>query len=188
MSSPVMSSWSVALRGIAALVFGFFALTRPGSALLGLVLVFGAYALVDGILTLVSAAKENAEYGRGWLVLEGLADIFIGLATFVWPGITALALTYLIAIWAIIKGISELAGAIRLRRYIQHEWLYIIGGLVSILLGVAIFARPILGALAITSMLGIYGLFFGVVLLALSFNLRRVEKAVLPEVERRRAA
>jgi len=183
-----MSSWSVAVRGIIALVFGFFALTRPVSALLGLVLVFGAYALVDGILTLVSAAKENAEYGRGWLVLEGLADIFIGLATFVWPGITALALTYLIAIWAIIKGISELAGAIRLRRYIRHEWLYIIGGLVSILLGVAIFGRPILGALAITRMLGIYGLFFGVVLLALSFNLRRVEKAVLPEEERRRAA
>ena len=188
MSSPVMSSGSVALRGIAALVLGFFALTRPGSVLLGLVLVFGAYALVDGILTLVSAAKENAEYGRGWLVLEGLADIFIGLATFVWPGITALALTYLIAAWAIIKGIFELAGAIRLRRYIRHEWLYIIGGLVSILLGVAIFGRPILGALAITSMLGIYGLFFGFVLLGLSFNLRRVEKAVLPEVERRRAA
>ena len=188
MSSPVMSSSSVALRGIAALIFGFFALSRPGAVLLGLVLVFGAYALVEGILTLVSAAKEHAEYGRGWLVLEGLAGIFIGLATFVWPGITALALTYLIATWAIVKGIFELAGAIRLRRYIRHEWLYIIGGLVSILLGVAIFGRPILGALAITSMLGIYGLFFGVVMLGLSFDLRRVEKAGLPEVEHRRAA
>ena len=188
MSSPVMSSWSVAVRGIIALVFGFFALTRTASMLLGLVLVFGAYALVDGIVTLVSAAKENAEYGRGWLVLEGLADIFIGLATFVWPGITALVLTYLIAAWAIIKGIFELVGAIRLRRYIRHEWLYIVGGVVSILLGVAIFARPILGALAITWMLGIYGLFFGVVMLGLSLELRGVEKAVLPKVERRRAA
>src|SRR5262245_35754992 len=111
MSSPVMRSASVAPRAIAALVFGFFALTRPGSVLLGLVLVFGAYALVDGILTLVSAAKENAEYGRVWLVLEGLADIFIGLVAFVWPAITVLALTYLIAAWAIIKGIFELAGA-----------------------------------------------------------------------------
>jgi uncharacterized membrane protein HdeD (DUF308 family) len=188
MSSPVMSSWSVAVRGIAALLLGFFALARPGSALLALVLVFGAYALIDGILTLVSAAKENPEYGRGWLVLEGLADILIGLVTFVWPGITALALTYLIATWAIIKGIFELVGAVRLRRYIRHEWLYIVGGVVSILLGVAIFGRPLLGALAITWMLGIYGLFFGVVLLGLSFNLRRVEKAVLPEVDRRRAA
>ena len=188
MSSPVMSSWSVAVRGIAALVLGFFALTRPGSVLLGLVLVFGAYALVDGILTLVSAAKGNAEYGRGWLVLEGLADIFIGLATFLWPAITVLALTYLIAAWAIIKGIFELAGAVRRRTYIRHEWLYIVGGLVSILLGVMIIGRPLLGALAITSMLGIYGIFFGAVLLGLSFNLRRVEKAVLPEVERREAA
>ena len=188
MSSPVMSSWSVALRGIAALIFGFFALRRPGAVLLGMVLVFGAYALVDGILTLVSAAKENPEYGRGWLVLEGLVGILIGLATFAWPGITVLVLTYLIAAWAIVKGVFELVGAIRLRRYIRHEWLYIVGGLVSILLGIAIVARPLVGALAITSMLGIYGMFFGVVLLGLSFNLRRVEKAVLPEAERRRAA
>src|SRR5215510_2416169 len=128
MSSPVMSSWSVALRGLAALLLGFFALRRPGSVLLGLVLVFGAYALADGVLTLVAAAKENTEYGRGWLVLEGLADIFIGIVSFVWPGITALALTYLIATWAIIKGIFELVGAIRLRKYIRREWLYIVGG------------------------------------------------------------
>jgi uncharacterized membrane protein HdeD (DUF308 family) len=188
MSSPVMSSWSVALRGIAALVFGLLALARPGSVLIGLVLVFGAYALVDGVLTLVSAAKEHAEYGRGWLVLEGVADIFIGLVALVWPGITALALTYLIAAWAIIKGIFEIVGAVRLRKYIRREWLYIVGGLVSILLGVAIFARPISGALALTWMLGIYGVFFGVVLLGLSFNLRRVEKAVIPEEEERRRA
>src|SRR5262245_53240247 len=87
MSSPVMSSWSVALRGLAALALGVFALGRPRSVILGVVLVFGAYALVDGILTLISAAKEDAEYGRGWLVLEGLADIFIGLVTLAWPGI-----------------------------------------------------------------------------------------------------
>jgi uncharacterized membrane protein HdeD (DUF308 family) len=183
-----MSSGSVALRGIAALVFGFFALTRPSSVLVGLVLLFGVYLLVDGILTLVSAAKGHAEYGRGWLVLEGVADIVIGLATFVWPGITMVALAYLIAIWAIVKGTLELVGAVRLRKYIRHEWLYILGGLVSILLGVAIFGRPILGALTITWLLGIYGVFFGAVLLGLSFNLRKMEKTALPEVERRRAA
>ena len=188
MSSPVMSSRGVAWRGVAALVFGFFALLRPGSVLLGLVLLFGAYCLVDGILTLVSAAKERAEYGRGWLVLEGVVDIVIGLVTFALPGITMLALTWLIAAWAIIRGIAELVGAGRLRKYIRHEWLYIVGGVLSILLGVAIFGRPILGALAITWMLGIYGLFFGAVLLGLSFNLRRMEKTALPEAERRRAA
>src|SRR5262249_36096416 len=114
MSSPVMSSGNVAVRGIIALVFGFFALFRPGSMLLGVLLVFGAYAVVDGILTLVSAAKEHAEYGRGWLVLEGLADIFVGIAVFLLPGITTLAVGYLIGSWAIIKGIFEILGAIRL--------------------------------------------------------------------------
>jgi uncharacterized membrane protein HdeD (DUF308 family) len=188
MSSPVMSSGSVALRGIAALALGFFALIRPGSVLMALVLLFGAYALVDGVLALVSAAKGNSEYGRGWLVLEGLVDIVIGLATFVWPGITMLALTFLIATWAIIKGIFELVGAVRLRKYIRHEWLYIVGGLVSILFGVALIGRPVLGALAITWMLGIYGLIFGAVMLGLSFNLRKVERSALPEIERRRAA
>jgi uncharacterized membrane protein HdeD (DUF308 family) len=183
-----MSSGSVALRGIAALIFGFFALARPGHVLVGLIIVFGAYAIVDGILALVSAARENAEYGRGWLVLEGLTGIVIGLATFVWPGITALVLTYLIAAWAIVRGILEISGAIRLRKYIRHEWLYIVGGVVSILLGFFIIGRPISGALAITWLLGIYGLIFGVDLLGLSFNLRKVEKAVFPEVEHRRAA
>jgi len=178
----------MALRGIAALVLGFFALARPGSVLLGLVLLFGIYVLVDGILTLVSAAKERAEYGRGWLVLEGVVDILIGLATFAWPGKTMLALTYLIAVWAIIKGIFELSGAVRLRKYIRHEWLYIVGGLLSILLGLAIIGRPTQGALAITWLLGIYGVFFGAVLLGLSFNLRKMEKTAFPEEERRRAA
>src|SRR5262249_21597138 len=116
MSSPVMSSGSVAGRGIAALVLGVFALIWPGAVLLGLAFLFGGYALVDGILTLVSAAKEHKEYGRGWLVLEGLLDILIGLAAFAWPGITILALTYLIATWAIIKGLFELVGAVRLRK------------------------------------------------------------------------
>src|SRR5262245_19973062 len=131
---PVMSSRSAALRGFAALILGFLALARPGSVIVGFVLLFGAYVLVDGVLALAAAAKKNVD-GRGWLVLEGFTDIVVGLVALVWPGITALAFSYLIAAWAIIRGLFEIAGAIRLRRHIRREWLYIVGGLVSILLG-----------------------------------------------------
>jgi uncharacterized membrane protein HdeD (DUF308 family) len=186
--SPVMSSWSVALRGIAALVFGFLALTVPGPVLMGLVLLFGAYALVGGILALVSAVKEKAEYGRGWRVLEGLAGIALGIMTFAWPGITALSLTYVIAAWAIVTGIFEFAGAIRLRKYIKHEWLYMLGGVLSVVLGVLIIGRPLAGALAITWMLGLYGILFGSVLLGLSFSLRKVERSQIPPREEERRA
>jgi uncharacterized membrane protein HdeD (DUF308 family) len=190
MLSPVMSSWSVAVRGIAALVFGLIALFLPGPALFALVFLFGAYALADGIFALVSAVREDPEYGRGWLVLEGIVGIIVGLATFAWPGITAVALTYLIAAWAIVTGILEIAGAIRLRRYIRHEWLYILGGALSVLLGVLIMGRPLIGALTLTWMLGVYGIFFGAMLLGLSFNLRKLERsaAIPPEEEQRRAA
>lgn len=187
--SPVMSSWSVALRGIAALVFGFLAIALPGPVLLGLVLLFGAYALASGVLALVSAVKEKAEYGRGWRVLEGVAGIALGIVTFVWPGITALTLTYLIAAWAIVTGIFEVVGAIRLRKYIKHEWLYMLGGVLSVVVGVLIIGRPLTGALAITWVLGVYGILFGSLLLGLSISLRRMERRQIPpRAEERRAA
>src|SRR5215813_15064654 len=189
MELPVMSSRSVALRGIVAVLLGIIAMLMPGPVLVSLVALFGAYALVSGILALVSAVKHHAEYGRGWVVLEGIVGILIGLATFAWPGKTLLVLTYLIAAWAIMTGIFEIVGAIRMRKYIKREWLYMLGGVVSVLFGIVVFNRPVAGALALTWVLGLYGLIFGAVLLGLSFNLRKLELGRVPaDEERRRAA
>ena len=183
-----MGSRSIAIRGIVALGLGLIALLLHAQALAGLVSLFGAYALVAGILALVSAAKHNAEYGRRWMVLEGIAGILIGLATFASPGITLHALTYLIATWAIITGIFEIVGAIRMRKYITYAWLYKLAGVLSVLFGLQFIGLQLADPSAVTWLLGIYGLLFGAVLLGLSFNLRKLERRVVSADGRRRAA
>jgi uncharacterized membrane protein HdeD (DUF308 family) len=181
-----MSSWSLVVRGLAALTLGAVALFLPVEALLGLVILFGAYALVNGILAIFAAMKRNVD-GRGWLLVEGLAGIAAGIITFAVPGLTALWLTFIIAAWAIVTGGFEIAGAIRLRQYIRNEWLYVLCGVLAILFGVLVMMQPIAGALAITQLLGIYGILAGALLLGLSMQVRHVERSVAEREERRAA-
>src|SRR4051812_32809674 len=111
--------WAVVLRGVAGVLFGLLALIWPQITLWALVVLFGAYALVDGVITLVTAFggnRERAGSSRGWLIVEGIAGIVIGILTFVWPGVTALALLWLIAAWALVTGVLEIIAAVRLRR------------------------------------------------------------------------
>jgi len=115
--------WAVVLRGVVAVLFGVMALVWPGITVFALVVLFGAYALVDGVITLATAIGGNRERAgsRGWLVVEGIAGVLIGILTFAWPGVTALALLWLIAAWAIVTGVLEIVSAVRLRRELRHE-------------------------------------------------------------------
>jgi uncharacterized membrane protein HdeD (DUF308 family) len=165
--------WVVLVRGIVGILFGIVTFFAPGITLAALVLVFGAYAFVDGVLTLVSAIRRRSTTDRWWiLVLEGIAGILVGIATLFVPGITALVLLYLIAAWALVTGILELAAAIRLRKVITNEWLLALGGIVSILLGVLLIAAPGVGALAVVIWIGAYAFVFGALLVGLSLRLR----------------
>jgi uncharacterized membrane protein HdeD (DUF308 family) len=165
--------WVVLVRGIVGILFGIVTFFAPGITLAALVLVFGAYAFVDGVLTLVSAIRRRSTTDRWWiLVLEGIAGILVGIATLFVPGITALVLLYLIAAWALVTGILELAAAIRLRKVITNEWLLALGGIVSILLGVLLIASPGAGALAVVIWIGAYAFVFGALLIGLSLRLR----------------
>jgi uncharacterized membrane protein HdeD (DUF308 family) len=165
--------WVVLLRGLVGILFGIITFFAPGITLAALVLVFGAYAFVDGVLTLVSAVRRRSTTDRWWiLVLEGIAGILVGIATLFVPGITALVLLYLIAAWALVTGVLELAAAIRLRKVITNEWLLALGGIVSILLGVLLILAPAAGALAVVIWIGAYAFVFGALLVGLSFRLR----------------
>jgi uncharacterized membrane protein HdeD (DUF308 family) len=164
--------WMFAVRGVAAVIFGVLALIWPGQTLQALVLVFGAFALVDGLFAAIVGIASRRYFERWWAVLlEGVAGVVIGLVTFFWPSVTGLALLYLIAAWALITGIFEIVAAIQLRRVITNEWMYILGGLLSIVIGVLLFVFPTAGATSLVWAIGIYAIAFGILEIVFAYRL-----------------
>ncbi len=164
--------WAIGIRGVLGILFGLIALFLPGATILSLVLVFAAYAFVDGVLGIASAVREAREHERWWLlVLEGLINIAAAAVALLWPGITVVAFVFLVAFWAIFTGILELAAAFRLEFIDGRGWL-IFGGIVSVLYGILLIVAPMAGAVVLTWWLGAYALVFGVSLVVLAFRLR----------------
>jgi len=165
--------WLLLLRGIAAIVFGVLAFAWPGLTLLTLILFYGAFALVDGVLAIVAAVTGGAPAPRWWLAIVGLFGVAAGLLTFLMPGLSALVLLFFIAGWAIATGMLQIVGAIQLRKEIDNEWLLIFGGAVSVLFGIGMMLAPGAGALALVWVIGIYAVITGVVLVALALRLKK---------------
>jgi uncharacterized membrane protein HdeD (DUF308 family) len=169
--------WALVLRGVFAILFGVMAFAWPGITLGAMVLLYGAYALIDGVFAIVAAVTGRRQGMPWWaLLIEGIAGIAIGVMTFAWPGITALVLLCLIAAWATVTGVFEIIAAIQLRKEIRGEWILALSGVLSILLGVLLVSRPTVGLLWIVWMTGAYAIVFGSLLLTLGFRLRRVSR------------
>jgi uncharacterized membrane protein HdeD (DUF308 family) len=169
--------WLVALRGALAILFGILAFIWPGLTVAVLVLLFGAYALVDGLFAIGGTISAMRNHRRWWpLLVEAVLGIGIGVATFLWPGVTALALLYLIAAWAIATGVFEIIAAIELRKAISGEWFLILAGVLSVVFGLLLIVFPGAGALAVIWLIAAYALVFGVLLLILGFRLRGLKK------------
>ncbi len=172
LDSLTQNWWAVALRGLAGILFGVITFISPGISLAALVLLFGAYAFADGVLSIVSAVRRRGA-DRWWLlVLQGIVGIAAGVVTLLWPGITAIALLIVIAAWALVGGALQVAAAIRLRKVITGEWLLALSGVLSIVLGVLLVLFPGPGALALVIWIGAYAFVFGILLLVLGFRLR----------------
>jgi uncharacterized membrane protein HdeD (DUF308 family) len=164
--------WAVGIRGVIGILFGLVALFLPGATMLSLVLVFAAYAFVDGVFAIVSAVRAARERERwGYLLLEGIVDIAAAAVAVFWPGITVVAFVFVVAFWAIFTGVLELMAAFRLDFIDGRGWL-IFGGIVSVLYGVLLIVAPMIGAVVLTWWLGAYALVFGVCLVVLAFKLR----------------
>jgi len=165
--------WLLLLRGIAGIVFGVLAFAWPGLTLLTLILFYGAYALVDGVIAIITAITGGAPAGRWWLALVGVLGIAVGLFTFMLPGMTTLILLYTIAGWAVAIGVLQIIGAIRLRKEIDNEWLLILSGVISVLFGLAIVYNPGAGALGLVWVIAMYAIIAGVLYIGLALRLKK---------------
>jgi uncharacterized membrane protein HdeD (DUF308 family) len=165
--------WMLLLRGVAAIIFGVLAFAWPGMTLLTLIMFYGAFALIDGVLAVVAAITGGAPAPRWWLAIVGLLGIATGLLVFMMPGLTALVLLYFIAGWAIATGVFQIVGAISLRKEIDDEWYLILGGVVSVLFGIGVMMAPGAGALALLWIIGIYAVVIGVIMVGLAFRLKK---------------
>ncbi|MEO6576326.1 MAG: HdeD family acid-resistance protein [Polyangiaceae bacterium] len=169
----LMNWWGLLLRGLLAVVFGILTLAMPGLTLTALVWLFAGYALIEGVVNIVSGVRARHGHTRWWLLLlEGLVSIAAGLIAIAWPGVTALALVFVIAFWALFTGVLEIAAAIHLRKQIEGEWLLALGGVLSIALGILLLLFPGAGALAMVLWIGVYAIIFGISLVFLGIRVR----------------
>lgn len=164
--------WLLVLRALFAVLFGILAIIAPIVATLFFIFLFGAYALLDGLLSIVVSLQERHTYSRWWMLLiSGIAAVILGLFAFFQPGVTAIALFWIVALWLIISGLFEVLAAFTLRR-LGIEWLLVIVGILSIIVGIVFFAHPVRSILAIVWLIGVFSLVHGVILLIRAVRLR----------------
>ena len=171
------SWWLLLLRGIIAVAFGVATFVWPGISLVSLILVYGIYAVADGILALIAAIRGGGVAPRWWLALGGIASLAAGALAFVWPGLTALVLVYLIGFWSIVRGVLEIVGAIRLRNEIPNEWSLGLAGALSVLFGAILVVAPGTGALGLLWLIAAWAVLFGLLLIWVAFRVRKLAKA-----------
>lgn len=167
--------WALLLRGIAAIAFGILIFVFPGAALSTFIILFAAYALVDGVFTIIAAVR-NRQQERWWVhLLEGIVSVIAGVLAIVFPGITAIVMLYIIAFWAILTGVFEVWAAVQLRKEIEGEFWLGLGGVLSILFGVLLILFPGTGILTVLWLVAAYAIVFGVVMIILAFRLRSLQ-------------
>jgi uncharacterized membrane protein HdeD (DUF308 family) len=166
--------WLLLLRGLMAIAFGVLSWVQPGISLAALVMLFGVYALIDGVAGVWASMAGHKDDGHWWvLLLWGVVGVGVGTLTLSAPGLTALALLFYIALWAVATGVLQIVAAVRLRKEIEGEWMLGLGGLASVAFGVVLMARPMAGAVALLWIIATYAIFFGLLLVVLAFKARR---------------
>lgn len=181
MDSKIVSRiwWAMAVRGILAIVFGIIALIYTGQTLRALVYIFGAYALITGLMEIVTAVRAGEAHMRwGWLIFGGIVSVAAGIVSFVWPGITALALLFVIAAWALVSGVAEIIFALSWPDTLAHPWLAALSGALSVVFGILLVVWPRSGVIALTWLVGIYAIVYGVVQLYYAYRLQAFQHEV----------
>ena len=166
--------WSPVLRGVLAIVFGVLTVYVPAAAVLGLVVLYGIYALADGITSFVMLSSARGR--RRWFFgIAGVLSIAAGLIALFWPGITAAALFFVIAWWAILLGITELAGAVAYSDVIENEWPVVVSGLLWVGFGLLLVIWPATGVVAVLALIATAAILRGITLIVAGARLRRLQ-------------
>ena len=173
MLPAVSGNWgALAVRGVAAVLFGLAALFWPGLTLAVLIILYGAYAVVDGVFAIVAGLRAGSDTHKWLLLAEGALGILTGLIAVFWPGITAVVLLYIISFWAIFGGLLRIVGAVLLRREIDNEWTMALSGALWVLLGIVLAVLPGAGLVSLSWLIGIFALGAGMTLIAMAFRVR----------------
>ena len=165
--------WTFAVQGLAALVFGILTMIWPGTSLRVMIALFGAFAIVTGVLLVAgsfNAARQRLHWGS--LLAAGILDVVVGLVTWFWPGLTALAVLYLVVAWALVTGVLYIVASVELREEIPHAWLLTLTGVLSLVLAVVLAVDPRDGILSLVYVVGIYAILGGIAELVFAFRLR----------------
>ncbi|MEU3017127.1 MULTISPECIES: HdeD family acid-resistance protein [unclassified Nocardiopsis] len=174
--------WVLVVRGAVAVIFGLLALAWPGESLLALAIIFGLFALVDGV-ALAFTAYRAAPGTRMPLGVQAGVSIVLGLLALTWPLAAVLAIVFLIGAWAIVTGVAEIVTAVRLRAQVSSEWLLIFVGALSVIFGLMVWFWPLVSAAAIMLVVGVYAIVFGVVMAVAGFQLRGATRGALSTTE-----
>jgi uncharacterized membrane protein HdeD (DUF308 family) len=176
-ANPLVSIWSVhwqdmLLRGVIAILFGLLVFFWPGITVSVLVLLFGAFAFIDGVILVLQSVTGHQRAARWWArLVQGLISISAGILVFIWPGITLIAVVYIIAFYAILGGTLQIVSAIEMRKVIKGELLLIVSGILSVIIGVLLALQPLIGALALAQVIGIFAIAYGIMVAALGLRL-----------------
>lgn len=179
MTSLSRNWWMLLVRGIAALLFGVLAYIYPGSALAAMILIYGVYALVDGIFAIIAAIGQIERHRPwGFLLLSGVVSILAGLIALFYPGLTAVALLFVMAFWAILRGIFEVSASIQLRKILPNDWALALAGILSLLFGILLLINPAAGILAVVWLVATYAIIYGIIELALAVRVHHASSGL----------
>ena len=175
LSTMLQRSWWVLLvRGLAAIVFGVLTWMQPAASAVALLVIFGAYVLVDGALGVYGTIKNRHQSSHWWVMLIwGLAGVIVGVLTVINPAITGLVLTIYIGVWAVVTGVMQIIAAMRLRKEIEGEWLLVLSGLLSVVFGGFVLSQPMAGMMAMVWVIATYAVIFGVLMILLAFRVKK---------------
>ena len=175
------SGTALIIRGIAAVLFGILVVVWPGVSVLAMVILFGVYAVLDGVTNIAHYVTRKRRRSV-WQLVGGIISVLAGLVAFVWPGITALSLALVIGLWALILGVSQMALAFEVKKTVGSWWLWLITGIVTTVFGLFLVVLPGPGILSLLGLLSSFAVLVGILLTAPGAALRRREKSPVPRL------